>query len=83
MGRSPANQRSGLAARRSLDTQHSLFLWRKTCTIYLIVPNVDKEALFTNAPEFLASAKVIASDFAVFLDGPQRKTVLRSFDLAS
>jgi hypothetical protein len=49
---------------------------RKPSTIYLIAPDIDTETLLANACESLASASVMASDFAGQLQGPQRNTML-------
>ncbi|MDR6925250.1 MULTISPECIES: DUF6124 family protein [Pseudomonas] len=49
---------------------------RKPSTIFLIDPKVDNETLLAHACESLASASVMASDFAGFLEGPQRNTLL-------
>ncbi|OYP98386.1 hypothetical protein B7L09_29290 [Pseudomonas mandelii] len=49
---------------------------RKPSTIYLIAPDIDTETLLVNACESLASASVLASDFASQLQGPQRNTML-------
>ncbi|HEF4763283.1 TPA: hypothetical protein SAN82_005769 [Pseudomonas putida] len=45
-------------------------------TIFLIAPDIRTEDLLAHACESLASASVMASDFATFLDGPQRSTML-------
>ncbi|MHC8383673.1 DUF6124 family protein [Pseudomonas sp. LB3P14] len=45
-------------------------------TIFMIAPNMDTESLLAQACESLASASVMASDFATKLIGPQRNTVL-------
>ncbi|MGF6128371.1 DUF6124 family protein [Pseudomonas frederiksbergensis] len=44
--------------------------------MYMISPNMDIESLLANACESLASANVLASDFATCLTGPQRSTAL-------
>jgi hypothetical protein len=49
---------------------------RRPSTMYMIAPNMDTESLLTQACESLASASVMASDFAANLIGPQRNTVL-------
>jgi hypothetical protein len=49
---------------------------RKPSTIYVIAPDIDTETLLANACESLASASVMASDFAGQLQGPQRNTML-------
>ena len=45
-------------------------------TMFVIAPNIDTETLLTHACESLASASVMATDFATFLDGPQRSMLL-------
>ncbi|MCO8309726.1 DUF6124 family protein [Pseudomonas mandelii] len=49
---------------------------RKPSTIFMIDPKIDNETLLAHACESLASASVMASDFASFLEGPQRNTLL-------
>ncbi|MDI2592408.1 DUF6124 family protein [Pseudomonas sp. N3-W] len=49
---------------------------RAPSTIFLIAPDIDTETLLANACESLASASVMMSDFAGFLDGTQRNTML-------
>nr|WP_256357043.1 DUF6124 family protein [Pseudomonas sp. PDM26] len=45
-------------------------------TMFMIAPDMDTESLLAHACESLASANVMASDFATFLTGPQRNTAL-------
>ena len=49
---------------------------RKPCRTFLITPGLDTEVLLAHACESLASAHVMASDFAGLLEGPQRSTML-------
>ncbi|MDQ0123068.1 hypothetical protein J2W17_002015 [Pseudomonas lini] len=49
---------------------------RKPSTMFVIAPDIDTESLLAHACESLASASVMASDFATFVDGPQRSMVL-------
>jgi hypothetical protein len=44
--------------------------------MFVIAPDIDTESLLAHACESLASASVMATDFAVFLDGPQRSMLL-------
>jgi hypothetical protein len=44
--------------------------------MYLIAPDIATESLLASACESLASASVMASDFAVFVSGPQRRMLL-------
>jgi hypothetical protein len=48
----------------------------KPGTMFLIAPDIDTETLLAHACESLASASVMASDFAGFLQGSQRNTLL-------
>ncbi|SDO13487.1 hypothetical protein SAMN04489798_2118 [Pseudomonas arsenicoxydans] len=49
---------------------------RRPSTMFMVVPEVDSESLLAHACESLASASVMAGDFATSLVGPQRHTVL-------
>ena len=49
---------------------------RKPSSIFLIDPAVDNETLLAHACESLASASIMASDLAGFIDGPQRSSLL-------
>jgi hypothetical protein len=44
--------------------------------MFMIAPDMDTESLLAHACESLASANVMACDFATYLDGPQRSTAL-------
>jgi hypothetical protein len=44
--------------------------------LFLVAPGVNTETLLAHACESLASASVMASDFATFVDGPQRRMLL-------
>jgi hypothetical protein len=44
--------------------------------MFLIAPGIDTETLLAHACESLASASVMATDFATFVDGPQRSMLL-------
>ncbi|KQZ81708.1 MULTISPECIES: DUF6124 family protein [unclassified Pseudomonas] len=44
--------------------------------IFLIAPNIDNQTLLAYACESLASANVMASDFARYLQGSQSNTLL-------
>ncbi|NUT79253.1 hypothetical protein HNO86_29840 [Pseudomonas sp. C1C7] len=44
--------------------------------IFRIAPDISTETLLAHASESLASASVMASDFATFLEGSQRCTLL-------
>jgi uncharacterized protein with von Willebrand factor type A (vWA) domain len=49
---------------------------RKPSTMFVISPDIDTETLLAHACESLASASVMANDFAAFLEGSQRNTLL-------
>ncbi|MDI1331070.1 DUF6124 family protein [Pseudomonas mandelii] len=49
---------------------------RRPSTMFMVAPDMDSESLLAQACESLASASVMASDFAANLIGPQRNTVL-------
>ena len=59
-----------------LDPFSSKKLPLKPNTIYHIAPGIENEELLANACEPLTSAKVMANDFAGYLDGPQRHMML-------
>jgi hypothetical protein len=69
------------AIKRALDyylvqPKHYAEKTRRPSTMFMIVPDVDSESLLAHACESLASASVLASDFATNLEGPQRHTAL-------
>jgi hypothetical protein len=45
-------------------------------SMFLIAPDISTENLLTHACESLASASIMATDFATFVDGPQRSMLL-------
>lgn len=45
-------------------------------SIFIVAPDVDNETLLVHACESLASASVMASEFAGVLEGPHRNTML-------
>ncbi|WP_460148114.1 DUF6124 family protein [Pseudomonas sp. S2_A02] len=49
---------------------------RRPSTMFIVAPNADTESLLAHAYESLATASVLASDFANDLIGPQRYTAL-------
>ena len=49
---------------------------RKLCTMFIVNPELDTETLLAHACESLASARVVADDFAGCLRGSQRNTML-------
>lgn len=76
---SPHSNKLHEAADRALD--HYLNpprqpVTHKPSTMFVIAPHIDTETLLAHACESLASASVMASDFAGFLEGSQRNTLL-------
>ncbi|WP_447788149.1 MULTISPECIES: DUF6124 family protein [Pseudomonas] len=49
---------------------------RRPSTMFMVAPGADTESLLAHAYESLATASVLASDFANDLIGPQRHTAL-------
>ncbi|KNH46767.1 DUF6124 family protein [Pseudomonas lini] len=49
---------------------------RRPSTMFMVAPGANTESLLAHAYESLASASVLASDFANNLIGPQRHTAL-------
>ena len=49
---------------------------RKPSRTFIMAPDLDTETLLAHACESLASANVMASDFATLLEGTQRSTML-------
>ncbi|MGF6207188.1 DUF6124 family protein [Pseudomonas frederiksbergensis] len=49
---------------------------RKPSTMFMVAPDNKTESLLAHASESLASASVMANDFATGLKGSQRSTVL-------
>ena len=49
---------------------------RQPSSIFLIAPDIDNQTLLEYACESLASANVMASDFARYLEGSQCNTLL-------
>ena len=49
---------------------------RRPSTLFTIVPDINTESLLAHACESLASASVMASDLAGFVEGPQRNALL-------
>ncbi|WP_434766618.1 DUF6124 family protein [Pseudomonas triticicola] len=54
----------------SADNSH------KPSTMFQVTPDQDNESLLAHACESLASASVMASDIAAYVDTPQRHTIL-------
>jgi hypothetical protein len=49
---------------------------RQPSTMFAIVPDINTESLLAHACESLASASIMASDLAGFLDSPHRNALL-------
>ncbi|KAF2394477.1 DUF6124 family protein [Pseudomonas frederiksbergensis] len=49
---------------------------RKPSPFFFVSPDINTESLLAHACESLASANVMASDLAGFLEGPHRNTLL-------
>ncbi|WP_416739220.1 DUF6124 family protein [Pseudomonas sp. NFX71] len=49
---------------------------RKPSSVFVVAPDVNAEVLLAQACESLASASVMASDFAALLEGAQRNTMM-------
>lgn len=69
------------AANRALDhylipSEPELQALRKPNSVFMVVPDVNAETLLAQACESLASASVMASDFAALLEGAQRNTMI-------
>ena len=45
-------------------------------TMFMVAPDIDTESLLANTCETLASAKVMLTEFAAVLNGPNRSIVL-------
>jgi len=57
-------------------TDHVAGRTRQPNSIFLIAPDIDNQTLLEYACESLASANVMASDFARYLEGSQANTLL-------
>ncbi|MGV8887479.1 MAG: DUF6124 family protein [Pseudomonas sp.] len=64
------------AASESIDPEKLNQTPRKPSTIFFIAPEIDNQTLLEYACESLASANVMASDFARYLQGTQCNTML-------
>ncbi|MFS2071672.1 DUF6124 family protein [Pseudomonas sp. CT11-2] len=77
---SPDSKKLNEAAERALD--HYLKPppkqpeGRKPSRMFLVAPDMDNESLLAHVCESLASASVMTSDIAVYVDAPQRHTLL-------
>jgi hypothetical protein len=76
----PGSKRFHDAAERALDhylKPNALTLrFHKPSTMFQITPDQDNETLLAHACESLASASIMTSDIAAYIDPPQRHTIL-------
>ncbi|EJN28471.1 hypothetical protein PMI36_00291 [Pseudomonas sp. GM79] len=49
---------------------------RKPSKMFMVAPDMDNESLLAHVCESLASASVMTSDIAAYVDAPQRHTLL-------
>jgi hypothetical protein len=74
---SPASPNENLDSEKLYDSvDRVLDPPRQPSTIFLIAPDIDNQTLLEYACESLASANVMASDFARYLQGSQCNTML-------
>lgn len=73
----PASSHENLNSEQPLEaTDHMAGRPRQPSSIFLIAPDIDNQTLLEYACESLASANVMASDFARYLEGSQCNTLL-------
>ena len=76
----PGSKKLHDAAERALDhylKPNALTLgFHKPSTLFQVTPNQDNETLLAHACESLASASIMTSDIAAYIDPPQRHTIL-------
>jgi hypothetical protein len=76
----PGSKKLHDAAERALDhylKPNALILrFHKPSTLFQVTPNQDNETLLAHACESLASASIMTSDIAAYVDPPQRHTIL-------
>ncbi|POA23118.1 MULTISPECIES: DUF6124 family protein [unclassified Pseudomonas] len=68
------------AAERALDhylkPSAAAVRFHKPSSMFQVVPDMDNESLLVHACESLASASIMTSDIAAYVESPQRKTIL-------
>jgi len=67
------------AAERALDhylKPSAALKLHKPSTLFQVAPGMDNESLLVHACESLASASIMTSDIAAYVDPPQRHTLL-------
>ncbi|MEO4014239.1 DUF6124 family protein [Pseudomonas rossensis] len=73
----PASPNEDLDSEKLYDTaDRALDSPRQPSSIFVIAPEIDNQTLLEYACESLASANVMASDFARYLQGSQCNTLL-------
>jgi len=73
----PTSPHETLNSEKPLEaTDHMAGYTRQPSSIFLIAPDIDNLTLLEYACESLASANVMASDFARYLEGSQANTLL-------
>jgi len=68
------------AAERALDhylkPSAAAVRFHKPSNMFQVAPDMDNESLLVHACESLASASIMTSDIAAYVDSPQRQTIL-------
>jgi len=68
------------AAERALDhylkPSTTAVRFHKPSSIFQVAPDMDNESLLVHACESLASASIMTSDIAAYVESPQRQTIL-------
>ena len=68
------------AAERALDhylkPSAAAVRFHKPSSMFQVVPDMDNESLLVHACESLASASIMTSDIAAYVESPQRQTIL-------
>ncbi|WP_226501215.1 DUF6124 family protein [Pseudomonas sp. MWU16-30322] len=68
------------AAERALDhylkPSAAAVRFHKPSSMFQVAPDMDNESLLVHACESLASASIMTSDIAAYVDSPQRQTIL-------
>ncbi|KAE9648484.1 DUF6124 family protein [Pseudomonas sp. PB106] len=76
----PGSKKFHDAAERALDhylkPNATTLRFHKPSTMFQITPDQDNETLLAHACESLASASIMTSDIAAYVDPPQRHTIL-------
>jgi hypothetical protein len=59
-----------------LEPNVTALKFHKPSTMFQVAPDMDNESLLAHACESLASASIMTSDIAAYVDIPQRHTIL-------